>query len=90
MTPGDVIESFISHPSDYSLGSCLLEKGPLRSHIDGNGHLLVPGPIQWGSKRYRRWHAIPKRVWLSSHFIFITGIGTLICFCISSYQTTRW
>lgn len=90
VTPGDVIESFISHPPDYVLGPCLLEQRSLRSYLGGKKHLLVPGPIQWVSKKNRRWHAIPKRIWLSSYFIFSIGIALLVYFSVTSYLVTRW
>lgn len=90
VTPGDVIESFISHPPDDLLGSCLLNQSSLRSNGDGNGHSPVPAPLQWSYKRHRRWHAIPRQIWLSSYFIFSIGIALLIYFFSISYPTTGW
>ncbi|KAG8164133.1 hypothetical protein KVR01_006051 [Diaporthe batatas] len=90
VTPGDVIESFISHPPEYSLGSCLLDSRSLVSDRKSNGHSLLHGPVQWTSKRHRRWHAIPKHVWWTSYLIFATGVVLLITFFVMSFLATHW
>lgn len=54
------------------------------------GCSLVLGPKQCSPKRHRRWHAIPEKVWVSSHLIFLLGVGLLSYFFFSSYHITRW
>ncbi|KAH8766124.1 hypothetical protein F5883DRAFT_496436 [Diaporthe sp. PMI_573] len=90
VTPGDVIESFVSHPPDYSLGSCLLDRTFLESFRESNRCQLIHGPIQWTSKTHRRWDAIPTQIWLSSYLIFSIGIVLLIYFFSSCYYLTHW
>lgn len=89
VTLGDVIESYISHPPDYFLGSCIKESY-WQSHQIGIGYLLVLRPRVWRSKRHRSWRAIPKRVWLTSYLIFSLGIGLLIYFFNSAYGSIHW
>lgn len=90
VTPGDVIESFISHPPGYSVGPCILDRTCLKSSRQSLGHLIVHGPLQWTSKTHRRWDAIPKQIWLSSYLIFSIGIALLIYFFSTSYSWIQW
>lgn len=89
VTLGDVIESYISHPPDYFLGSCIKESHS-QSHQIGIGYLLVLRPRIWGSKQHRRWRAIPRRVWLTSYSISSLGIGLLIYFFFIAYESFEW
>lgn len=75
VTPGDAIESFITEPAAYSLGSSVL--GKMTTHRIS----IALEPRKWHSTiPNRRLHAIPKRVWLASYTIFTLSIGVLVVF----------